>query len=67
MFFRSTIFGIFSLTYKDEEVWSDGTHPMLIPESSSVCMLSLTPVAPFVFLAKVLFFVCFGIQKGMGM
>ena len=27
MFFRSTIFGIFSLTHKEEEVWLDGPTP----------------------------------------
>ena len=27
--FLSTIFDIFSLTHKEEEVWPDGTHHML--------------------------------------
>ena len=39
LFFLSTIFDIFSLTHKREEVWLDGTHPMLFAESSWVCML----------------------------
>ena len=29
VFFLSTIFNIFSLTHNEEEVWPDGTHPML--------------------------------------
>ena len=45
--FLSTIFDIFSLTHKEEEVWPDGTHPMLFTESSCVCMLKFRPVAPF--------------------
>ena len=28
-FFSSTIFDIFSITHIEEEVWPDGTHPML--------------------------------------
>ena len=37
-FFRSAIFGILSLTHKEEEVWPDETNPMLFTESSCVCM-----------------------------
>ena len=38
-----------------EEVWQDGTHPMLFAESSCFCMPSFRSVAPFFFLAKVPF------------
>ena len=55
MFFRSTIFSIFSFTHEEKEVWPDGTHPMLFAESSCVCMPSFRPVAPFFFQAKVPF------------
>ena len=59
MFFRCTIFGIFSLTHKEEKVWLDGTHPMLLEESNCVGMPSFRPVAPFLFLAKVPFLAYF--------
>ena len=59
MFFRSTTFGIFSLTHKEEEVWLDGTQPMLLEESSCVCMPSFRPVAPFFFSGKVPFLAFF--------
>ena len=55
------MFDIYSLTHR-EEVWPDGTHPMLFAESSCVCMPSFRPVAPFLFLAKVPF-LAFLIQK----
>ena len=67
-YFRSTIFDIFSLTHKEEKVWSDGTQPMLFAESSSVCMPKFRPVAPFSFLAKALFlaFLKLLYRKGCG-
>ena len=67
-FFRSTIFGIFSLTHKEEEVWPDGTHPMLFTESSCVCMPSFRPVALLFFSGKSIIFVVvfFQYRKGCG-
>ena len=61
MFIRSTsfFFSFLALHRKGEEVWLDGTHPMLFEESSCVCMRSFRPVAPFLFLAKVPFFIFF--------
>ena len=44
-FFRALLV----LHIKKEEVWSDGTHPILFAESSCVCMPSFRPVAPFFF------------------
>ena len=55
MVFKNTIFGIFCFTHKGEEVWPDGTHPMLFAESSCVSMPSFRSVAPFFFLEKVPF------------
>ena len=65
LFLRSTIFDIFSLTHKEEEVWPDGTHPMLFAESSCVCVPSFWPVAPYFSLQKFHFFLAFLIQKGL--
>ena len=48
-FLLSTIFDIFYLTRKEEEVWPDGTHPILFAESSCVACQSFRPVAPFFF------------------
>ena len=59
MIFRSTIFGIFSLTHKEEGVWPYGTHPTLFLESYCVCMPSFRSVAPLFFLAKVPFLALF--------
>ena len=55
---------IFSLAYKMEEAWPDGTHPVLFAESSFVRMPSFRPIAPFFlfFLAKVPFWL-FLIEK----
>ena len=53
--FQSTIFGIFSPTYLEEEVYPSGTHSMLLPESSCLCIPSVRSVASRVSLAKVLF------------
>ena len=64
-FFRSTILDIFNLTHKEEDVWPDGTHPMLFAESSCICMPSFRPVAPFFFLSKVPFFFFFLVLKGV--
>ena len=58
-FFRSTIFLHFSLTHKEEEVWPDGTHPMLFAESSCACM-PFRPVVPF-YSGKITIFVSFAI------
>ena len=45
MFLLSAIFDIFSLTHKNEVVWSDGTQPMLFAESGRVTCQSVMPVA----------------------
>ena len=54
MFIRSAVFWHF-LPYTQKEVWLRETHPMLLSESSCVCMPSFRPVAPFFFQAKVPF------------
>ena len=41
---KSSIFDI-SFTHKEEDVWPDGTHPMLFAESSCVVYLSFRLVA----------------------
>ena len=38
-YFLKYHFDILSFTHKEEEVWPDGTHPMLYAESICVCML----------------------------
>ena len=43
--FTSTIFDIFSLTHKEEDVWPDGSHPMLFEELSLSACQSFRPVA----------------------
>ena len=66
--FRSTIFGIFSLAHKKEEVWLDGTHPMLFADPSFVYMQSFRPVILFFFLAKLplwLFSSFLNIERGV--
>ena len=50
--FRSTIFGIFSLKHKEEEVWPGGTDPLLLPELGCVCIPIFRPVVPFFFWQK---------------
>ena len=45
----------FSLTYKEEAVWPDGTHPMLFEELSCICMPSFRYEDLFFFLVKVPF------------
>ena len=64
----STIFAIFSLTHREEEVWLDGTHPMLFAESNCVCMPKFKPVDLFFFffffLSTVSFFVSSLYRKG---
>ena len=64
-FLISTILGIFSLTHKEEEVWPDGTHPMLFVESSCVCIPSFRFVAPFFFSSKSTTFGFFSIDGGV--
>ena len=59
MFYQDTIFGICSLTHQEEEVWPSGTHPMLFPELSCICIPSFRPVALLVFLAKIPFLAFF--------
>ena len=40
-------------------------HPMLVPESSCVCIPSLRPVAQFFFLTKVPFSALFNSERDM--
>ena len=62
--FRSTIFDNFDLTHKKEEVWPNGTHPMLFAESICVCMPTFYACNSILFfVAKVPFLVIFLIQK----
>ena len=49
---QSTIFDIFCLTHKEEEVWSDETNPIFFEESGWICIESFRPVASSFFLAK---------------
>ena len=64
-YFKSNIFGIFTLTHKKEEVWPDGTHPMIFAESSCVYIPIFRPIASFCFMVKVPFlWIYFFIQKG---
>ena len=65
MVFRSTILGILSLSHQEEEVWPDGTHPMLFAVSSFVCMPTFRSVASFFFLAKVTFLRVFEYRRGV--
>ena len=67
-FFLSIIFAIFSLTNEEEKekVWLDGIHPMLFAESSCVCMLSFSPVAPFVSGKSTMFGTFFEYRKWCG-
>ena len=51
----ATIFGNFSLTQNEEEVWPGGIPPMLLLEPSFVCVPIFKPVIPFPLLAKVSF------------
>ena len=44
---------VFSLTGTEKEVWTGGTHPMLLPESSYVCIPSFRSVAPRIRFIKV--------------
>ena len=41
--------------------------PVLLPESSCVCILSIRPVSPFFFLAKVPFLAFLDIERGVAM
>ena len=63
--FTSTIFDIFSLTHKEEEVWPDGTHHMLFVSQIVSAYQRFRPVALFFFLEKVPFLAFFLIQKGV--
>ena len=65
MFFRSTIFDNFCLTHKEEEVWPDGTHPMLFTVSSCVSMPIFRSVTPFFFSGKSTIF-CFILNSERG-
>ena len=51
-FLGSTIFDIFDLIHKEEEVWPDGTYPCYSQSQVvSVCQ-SFRPVVPFFFSGK---------------
>ena len=50
--FLNTFFGILGLKHEEEEVWPDGTKPILFTEPSCVCMPNCRPVAPFFFPGK---------------
>ena len=64
-FFTNNFLNIFTLTHnQEEEVWPDGTYPMLFNESNCVCLQSFRSVTPF-FLEKVLFLAFLKIRKGM--
>ena len=52
MFVGIPFFDIFSLTHKEEEVWPDGTHPILFAESVVSACQSFRLVAPFFFSGK---------------
>ena len=53
---RIAIFGIFILTRPEKGVCLGGTQPMLLPQSSCVCIPSFRSVTPRVCLVKVPFF-----------
>ena len=74
MSFQSSIFDILSLTHQEKEVWPSGTHSMLLPELSCVCIPNFRLLAPCIFLAKLpllafflffSFFLFFNTERGV--
>ena len=58
-FFKVSFWHFLALHTKEEEVWPDGTHPMLFKESDCVCMPSSWSVDPILFSDKSIIFVFF--------
>ena len=45
--------------HKEEEVWPDGTHPMLFAESSCVCMPRFWTCSSIIFFVEKVMFLSF--------